>query len=69
MKRFYKPLLALFAILMTSACSDFEDINVNPSAFESEQVSAKFFLTGIQIELYAEATEFISFITSLSLLM
>lgn len=54
MKRIFKSFIALLLIFMASACSDFEEINTNPSAFESEQVSAKFFLTGIQIELYAE---------------
>lgn len=43
----------LLLIFTLSSCSDFEEINTRPDAFTSEEVSAKYFLTGIQIELYA----------------
>lgn len=46
--------LTLLLIFSLSACSDFEEINTQPSAFTADEVSAKYFLTGIQIELYAE---------------
>lgn len=38
---------------VTVSCSDFDEINERPDAFESDEVSAKFFLTGTQIRLYA----------------
>lgn len=44
----------LLLIFSLSACSDFEEINTQPDAFSASEVSAKYFLTGIQIELYAE---------------
>lgn len=44
----------LLLIFSLSACSDFEEINTKPNAFTADEVSAKYFLTGIQIELYAE---------------
>lgn len=43
----------LLLIISFSGCSDFEEINTRPDAFTSDEVSAKYFLTGIQIELYA----------------
>lgn len=42
----------MLVILFTS-CDDFEEINTQPNAFTTEEVSAKFFLTGTQIRLYA----------------
>lgn len=47
--------LGLFLLLAISlsGCSDFEEINTRPDAFPADEVSAKYFLTGIQIELYA----------------
>lgn len=50
LKIFSATLLLIFSL---SSCSDFEEINTKPDAFTSEEVSAKYFLTGIQIELYA----------------
>ncbi|MGA8855200.1 MAG: SusD/RagB family nutrient-binding outer membrane lipoprotein [Christiangramia sp.] len=43
----------LLLVFLLSGCSDFEEINTEPDAFTSEEVSAKYFLTGLQIELYA----------------
>lgn len=44
-------LLLLFSV---ASCSDFDEINTRPNEFTSSEVSAKYFLTGLQIELYAE---------------
>ncbi|MGA9327305.1 MAG: SusD/RagB family nutrient-binding outer membrane lipoprotein [Salegentibacter sp.] len=44
----------LLLVFSLSACSDFEEINTKPDAFTASEVSAKYFLTGIQIELFAE---------------
>jgi hypothetical protein len=44
---------SLLLVFLLAGCSDFEEINTRPDAFGSEEVSAKYFLTGIQIELYA----------------
>ena len=38
---------------VATSCSDFDEINAKPDAFEATEVSAKFFLTGTQIKLYA----------------
>ena len=54
MKRIYRILSVVLLIFSMIGCSDFEEINTQPNAFTSDQVSAKYFLTGIQIELYAE---------------
>ncbi|QYA24851.1 SusD/RagB family nutrient-binding outer membrane lipoprotein [Gramella sp. MT6] len=43
----------LLLVFCMSGCSDFEEINTKPDAFTSDEVSAKYFLTGLQIELYA----------------
>ena len=54
MRRIIKIISAcLLLIISFSGCSDFEEINTRPDAFTSDEVSAKYFLTGIQIELYA----------------
>ncbi|MFI2742114.1 SusD/RagB family nutrient-binding outer membrane lipoprotein [Zhouia sp. PK063] len=54
MKKILKNISLFFALIMLgSSCSDFDEINVKPDAFNSDEVSAKFFLTGIQIKLYA----------------
>lgn len=45
--------VSLLLVFSISGCSDFEEINTKPDAFTSDEVSAKYFLTGIQIELYA----------------
>lgn len=45
--------VSLLLVFSLSGCSDYEEINTRPNAFTSEEVSAKYFLTGIQIELYA----------------
>jgi len=48
-------IIGVFLLLMISfsSCSDFEEINSRPDGFSPDEVSAKYFLTGIQIELYA----------------
>ena len=43
----------LLVILGFNSCSDFDEINENPNAFTSDEVSAKFFMTELQIQLYA----------------
>ncbi|MEZ4842230.1 MAG: SusD/RagB family nutrient-binding outer membrane lipoprotein [Flavobacteriaceae bacterium] len=54
MKNIYKfRYILILLVLITTACSDFDEINQRPDAFETDEVSAKFFLTGTQIELYA----------------
>ncbi|MEX0313534.1 MAG: SusD/RagB family nutrient-binding outer membrane lipoprotein, partial [Allomuricauda sp.] len=45
--------LTVMLALMLQGCSDFEEINENPNAFTSEEVSAKFFVTQLEIALYA----------------
>ncbi len=45
--------MVLMLILMSSSCSDFDEINEKPNAFSSDEVSAKYFLTSTQIRLYA----------------
>lgn len=40
-------------MLMIMGCSDFEEINENPGAFTADEVSAKYFVTDMQIQLYA----------------
>lgn len=54
MKGIYKFLgIALLLAFSLAGCSDYEEINTRPDAFPADEVSAKYFLTGIQIELYA----------------
>ncbi len=45
--------LVLTAMFVVQCTGDFNDINVNPSGFTSEEVSGKFFLTRPQYKLYA----------------
>ena len=44
---------SLFLVAVATSCSDFDEINSKPNAFDPDEVSAKFFLTGTQIKLYA----------------
>ena len=54
MKGIIKIISACLLLMISfSSCSDFEEINTRPDAFTSDEVSAKYFLTGLQIELYA----------------
>lgn len=54
MKRFIKNFGFVFLLLAVSvSCEDFEEINENPKAFTAAEVSAQYFLTGVQIRLYA----------------
>lgn len=39
-------------VLISTSCSDFDEINQRPNAFSSDEVSAKYFLTSTQISLY-----------------
>lgn len=53
-----KSKIKMFCLLLTGlfiaqCTSDFNEINVNPSGFTSDEVSGKFFLTGPQVSLYA----------------
>jgi len=45
--------LAIAFLLFAISCSDFDEINEDPSAFTSDEVSAKYFVTETQIRLYA----------------
>ncbi len=45
--------LGLLLLGMPLGCSDFEEINEKPNAFFFKEVSAKFFITQLQIQLYA----------------
>ncbi len=45
--------MALAVLLFAISCSDFDEINVKPNAFTSDEVSAKYFVTETQIQLYA----------------
>lgn len=45
--------LVLTAMFVAQCTGDFNDINVNPSGFTSDEVSGKFFLTQPQFQLYA----------------
>jgi hypothetical protein len=46
-------MLLLLGIFLSDCTSDFNDINVNPSGFTSDEVSGKFFFTSPQVRLYA----------------
>jgi len=50
---FRKGIPILFVLFGFYACSDFDEINENPNRFTSEEVSAKYFMTELQIQLYA----------------
>lgn len=52
-KTIYRISIVLLLIFMSAGCSDFQEINERPDAFTAEEVSAKFFVTGTQIALYA----------------
>lgn len=45
--------LVLTAMFLGQCTGDFNDININPSGFTSDEVSGKFFLTQPQFQLYA----------------
>ena len=54
MKTIYNKIYILLLLIFVSvSCSDFNEINENPASITPDEVSAKFFLTGTQIELYA----------------
>ncbi len=54
MKAIYRLLILLFMVTVMSNCtSDFDEMNIKPDAFTKDEVSAKFFLTGPQVRLYA----------------
>lgn len=44
--------LILLGTLFTQCTGDFDEINVNPNGFTSDEVSGKFFLTPVQVRLY-----------------
>ncbi len=53
MKSNIKVLALIMTCFFLSQCTeDFNEINVNPSGFTSDEVSGKFFLTGPQVSLY-----------------
>jgi hypothetical protein len=53
MKLNYKILsILLVGMFFTQCTSDFNDLNVDPTGFSSDEVSGKFFLTGPQVRLY-----------------
>jgi len=52
--KYFKILVIALAVATFSSCtSDFDEINTNPHGFTKDDVSAKFFLTGVQVNLYA----------------
>ncbi|MCB0460235.1 MAG: SusD/RagB family nutrient-binding outer membrane lipoprotein [Flavobacteriaceae bacterium] len=54
MKTIYNKICLLILIALTAvSCSDFDEINQKPDGITADEVSAKFFLTGTQILLYA----------------
>lgn len=54
MKTLFKnTYLISLLLLLIAGCSDFDEINQNPASIATDEVGAKFFLTGAQIELYA----------------
>jgi len=53
MKYFKFLMIALLSIVATSCTGDFDEINTSQTGFTSDEVSAKFFLTGAQISLYS----------------
>lgn len=54
MKSILKKIAFIFLVILGfNSCSDFDEINENPNAFTSDEVSAKFFMTELQIQLYA----------------
>lgn len=52
-KTIYRISIVLLLIFTSAGCSDFQEINQRPDAFTSDEVSAKYFVTGTQIRLYA----------------
>ncbi len=57
--KLYIKLLSLMLVLGFSACtSDFEDINVNPSAISAEDASAAYFVTKPEYKLFAPSRYF-----------
>ena len=54
MKKFIISFFVVISVAIFSGCTDkFNEINVKPDAFTTEEVSAKFFLTSPQFNLYA----------------
>ena len=53
MKKRSLILYGLFAFFLTSCTDDFNEINEQPNALSSEDVSAKFFVTNVQTGLFA----------------
>lgn len=54
MKTYSKILVLLFTGLLFTQCTDgFEEMNTRPDAFTQDEVSAKFFVTNPQFQLYA----------------
>lgn len=45
-------LLTLMTLFFASCTSDFDDINTKPDGFKKEELSAKYFLTGPQVNLF-----------------
>jgi len=56
MKNIIKIFIVFFAIVTMSACTgDFNEINTKPDSFTQDEVSAKYFLTGPQFNLYGQS--------------
>ena len=54
MKKHIKILILLLPVLLFTQCMrDFNEINIDPSGFGTDEVSGKFFLTSPQVNLYA----------------
>ena len=53
MKKIKQILFGFLFILVAASCTEnFDDINTEQTGFNSDEVSAKFFLTSTQVELY-----------------
>jgi len=53
MKNIFKIFIVLGTVLLLSNCTDFDEINIKPDAFTSDEVSAKYFITTPEYTLYA----------------
>ena len=54
MKNLLKIFIVFVAVVLVSSCTErFDEINTKPDSFTTEEVSAKYFLTSPQFNLYA----------------
>lgn len=55
MKKIHVIFTSLFLIIAFSCTKDFDEINEQPDAFSVDDVSAKFFVTSLQQQLFKPA--------------